>query len=46
MCATHIGFNLTEVFRAILIARAKGRQFVALNDKNPVFDYSPKKDRV
>jgi len=39
--ATHMGFELAEELGVTLIARAKSRQFVALNAKNLVFDQPP-----
>ena len=39
--ATHMGFELAEELGVILIARAKSRQFTALNAKNLVFDQPP-----
>ncbi len=41
--ATHMGFELAEDLGVILIARAKSRQFVALNAANLVFDQVPPK---
>ena len=38
---THMAFDLAEQLGVILIARAKSRQFVALNAKNLVFDQPP-----
>ncbi len=38
---THMGFELAEELGVTLIARAKSRQFVALNAKNLVFDQPP-----
>ena len=39
--ATHMGFELAEELGVTLIARAKSRQFTALNAKNLVFDQPP-----
>lgn len=39
--ATHMGFELAEELGVTLIARAKSRQFVALNAGNLVFDQPP-----
>ena len=39
--ATHMGFELAEQLGVTLIARAKSRQFVALNAGNLVFDQPP-----
>ncbi|MGR3914316.1 MAG: formate dehydrogenase accessory sulfurtransferase FdhD [Gammaproteobacteria bacterium] len=39
--ATHMGLELAEELGVILIARAKSRQFVALNAGNLVFDAVP-----
>ncbi len=41
--ATHMGFALAEELGVTLIARAKSRQFVALNAGNLVFDQPPGK---
>ena len=41
--ATHMGFELAEELGVTLIARAKSRQFVALNADNVVFDEMPVK---
>lgn len=41
--ATHMGFELAEELGVTLIARAKSRQFIALNAKNLVFDQPPPK---
>ena len=38
---THMGFELAEELGVTLIARAKSRQFVALNAKNLIFDQPP-----
>ncbi len=38
---THMGFDLAEELGVMLIARAKSRQFVALNAKNLIFDQPP-----
>ena len=40
---THMGFELAEDLGVTLIARAKSKQFVALNAKNLVFDAPPPK---
>ena len=39
--STHMGFELAEELGVTLIARAKSRQFVALNAKNLEFDQPP-----
>jgi FdhD protein len=39
--STHMGFELAEELGVTLIARAKSRQFVALNARNMVFDQPP-----
>jgi len=43
--ATHMGFELAEELGVTLIARAKSRQFVALNAGNLVFDQPPPRPR-
>ncbi len=40
---THMGFELAEELGVMLIARAKSRQFVALNSKNLLFDQPPRR---
>jgi len=40
---THMGFELAEDLGVTLIARAKSRQFAALNAKNLIFDQPPEK---
>ncbi len=40
---THMGFELAQDLGVTLIARAKSRQFVALNAKNLIFDATPKR---
>ncbi len=41
--ATHMGFELAQELGVTLIARAKSRQFVALNAHNLIFDQPPPK---
>ncbi|WP_424946931.1 formate dehydrogenase accessory sulfurtransferase FdhD [Candidatus Spongiihabitans sp.] len=42
---THMGFELAEELGVILIARAKSRQFVALNANNMIFDQPPPRNK-
>ena len=43
--ATHMGLELAEDLGVTLIARAKSRQFVALNAQDMIFDAKPEKTR-